>query len=96
MAAKEVTLSQAALKLLAEYSEAEGVSPSEVVLRFVPKPHKMRATTAKARSRAAQVDKLADTATDRTRARKALGKLSDKISTRANLSEKEVMARLKK
>lgn len=78
MAVKEVKLNQAALKLLAEYSEAEGVSPSKAVLRFIPKPRKM------------------GVAVKRTRARAALGKLSDEISTRANLSEKEVMARLKK
>lgn len=38
MAAKDVKLNKAALKLLSEYSEAEGISPSEAVLRLVPKP----------------------------------------------------------
>jgi hypothetical protein len=52
MAAKEVKLNQAALKLLAEYSEAEGVSPSEAVLKFIPKPRKS------ARAKLSEAEKL--------------------------------------
>lgn len=77
MAVKEVKLNQAALKLLAEYSETEGVSPSEAVLRFIPKPRKMSVTAAQAllkkhdqrkgKMSGAQADKAAAAAIDRSR-----------------------------
>lgn len=38
---KEVNLSSKAIKLLTDYSEAEGITPSEAVSRLVPKSKKV-------------------------------------------------------
>jgi hypothetical protein len=58
MIERKVKLSSKALKLLAEYSDSQGMTPSEALEKLVPKPKKVTVKSILKKARQYETDKL--------------------------------------